>query len=106
MQGETEMNVRNGIDNVAQLFPAQTATASSISKAAGEVSGETLAGDKAQLSAAGTQVAQSAATSAITSDVRLDKVATIQAALQAGTYQVPAADVAKKVVDSLLAPDK
>jgi len=96
------MNVRNGIDSVAQLFPAQTATASNSSKAAGSSSGDALVSDKAQLSAAGTQVAQTSASS----DVRLDKVAGIQAALQAGTYQVPAADVAKKVVDALLAPEK
>jgi negative regulator of flagellin synthesis FlgM len=102
MQGETEMNVRNGIDNVAQLFPPQAATASSSSKTAGSTSADTLVSDKAQLSAAGTQVAQTSASS----DVRLDKVAGIQAALQAGTYHVPAADVAKKVVDSLLAPEK
>jgi negative regulator of flagellin synthesis FlgM len=54
------------------------------------------------LSVAGTQVAQTSATS----DVRLDKVASVQAALQAGTYQVAASDVAHKLVDSLLAPEK
>ena len=32
----------------------------------------------------------------------MDKVAGIQAALAAGTYNVPAADVATKVVDSML----
>jgi anti-sigma28 factor (negative regulator of flagellin synthesis) len=32
----------------------------------------------------------------------MDKVASIQAALAAGTYDVSAADVASKVVDSML----
>jgi negative regulator of flagellin synthesis FlgM len=36
------------------------------------------------------------------SDVRMNKVATIQAALAAGTYDVSASEVASKVVDSML----
>jgi negative regulator of flagellin synthesis FlgM len=35
-------------------------------------------------------------------EVRMDKVAGIQAALAAGTYNVPAGAVASKVVDSML----
>jgi negative regulator of flagellin synthesis FlgM len=35
-------------------------------------------------------------------EVRMDKVASIQAALAAGTYNVPAAAVASRVVDSML----
>jgi negative regulator of flagellin synthesis FlgM len=35
-------------------------------------------------------------------EVRMDKVAAIQAALAAGTYNVSALDVASKVVDSML----
>jgi anti-sigma28 factor (negative regulator of flagellin synthesis) len=34
--------------------------------------------------------------------VRADKVAGVQAAMAAGTYNVPAAAVASKVVDSML----
>jgi anti-sigma28 factor (negative regulator of flagellin synthesis) len=34
--------------------------------------------------------------------VRTDKVAAVQAALAAGTYDVPASAVASKVVDSML----
>ena len=34
--------------------------------------------------------------------VRTDKVAEIQAALQAGTYDVPASAVAAKMVDAML----
>ena len=100
------MNVRNGIDNVAQLFSAQPAAVSSASKISNNAPEEPLAGDQARLSSAGSQVAQSASASASNSDVRLEKVAGIQAALQAGTYHVPAADVARKVVDSILTPGK
>jgi negative regulator of flagellin synthesis FlgM len=100
------MNVGNKLDNVAQLFPVQTATPSTASKNAAGAAAQSLTGDKAELSVTGTQFAQSAAASAITSDVRLEKVASIQAALQAGTYGVPAADVAKKMMDSMLGPEK
>jgi negative regulator of flagellin synthesis FlgM len=36
------------------------------------------------------------------SDVRSDKVAALQQAIAAGTYNVPAADVAAKVMGSLM----
>ena len=96
------MNVRNGIENLAQIFPAQTPQSATSPQGANVSQNEVLAGDKAQLSSVGTQVAQSAAGS----DVRLNKVASIQSALQAGTYQVPASDVAQTVIASMLSPGK
>jgi flagellar biosynthesis anti-sigma factor FlgM len=96
------MNVRNGIENPIQIFLSQTAENTAAAKSGATGQGETLAADTAQLSVAATQVAQSAATS----DVRLDKVASIQSALQAGTYQVSAANVAQKIVASMLEPEK
>ncbi|HEX7728240.1 MAG TPA: flagellar biosynthesis anti-sigma factor FlgM [Terracidiphilus sp.] len=56
-----------------------------------------LGGDKATVSALGAEAA-----SAANSDVRSEKVASIKAALAAGTYNVPASAVAGKVVDSML----
>ena len=94
------MNISNGIENLAQIFPAQRAPVATAAKSADPPPSEVLADDKAQLSAVATQVAQSAAVS----DVRLDKVASIQSALQAGTYDVSAADVAKKIITSMLTP--
>ncbi len=38
------------------------------------------------------------------SDVRLDKVSALQQQIAAGTYHVPAKNVASKIVDSLLSP--
>jgi negative regulator of flagellin synthesis FlgM len=94
------MNISNGIENLAQIFPAQTSPAPAPAKGSSSSQIEGLAGDKANLSNVATQVAQSAAAP----DVRLDKVASIQNALQSGTYEVSAGDVAKKVISSMLAP--
>jgi flagellar biosynthesis anti-sigma factor FlgM len=58
--------------------------------------------DRATLSSAGSEVAQSAGEG----DVRTAKVAEIQAALQGGTYDVPASAVAAKIVDSMLGQGK
>lgn len=102
------MNIGNNIENLTQIFDPQTVTGAAPAKSAAQnmtqnepqKAGEKT--DQAQLSTAASQVAQSATDS----DVRLDKVASIQSALQAGTYSVPASAVAQKVVDSLLTTDK
>jgi negative regulator of flagellin synthesis FlgM len=57
-----------------------------------------LNSDRATLSSAGSEVSQAAGTDG----VRTGKVASIQAALAAGTYDVPASAVASRVVDSML----
>lgn len=57
-----------------------------------------LDGDQATLSRAGTEVSQSASMGG----VRAEKVAAIQQALAAGTYSVPASEVASKVIDTML----
>jgi negative regulator of flagellin synthesis FlgM len=57
-----------------------------------------LTSDRATLSSAGSEVSQTAADP----EVRMDKVAAVQAALAAGTYNVPASAVASKVVDAML----
>ena len=54
--------------------------------------------DKANVSRAGGLAAQSTADS----DVRLDKVSQLKAAIASGTYRVSASDVADKLLDSLL----
>jgi negative regulator of flagellin synthesis FlgM len=95
------MNIRNGIEDISQIFPTQPVTSASAIKGSGSPQGETVEADKAQLSELATQLAQSPAAP----DVRMDKVASIQSALQAGTYQVSATDVAQKVVTSMLAPE-
>lgn len=92
------MNVTNGIDNLSRVSGTQPAAAEVPARNAIATPEAGLSQDLAQLSSIGTQVAQSASAS----DVRLDKVAAIQSALQSGTYQVPASDVAQKIVDSMI----
>ena len=54
--------------------------------------------DQASLSTASTLLIQALRTP----DVRTEKVATLQASIAAGTYQVSSSDVADKLVESLL----
>lgn len=53
--------------------------------------------DQADLSSTGLAAAQSAS-----SDVRMEKVQSVRASINAGTYQVSAGDVADKMMQNLL----
>ena len=96
------MNVRNDIENLSQILSPQSTPAAGAVKGGNPPAPASSQPDTAQVSAVATQVAQSASAS----DVRLDKVASIQAALKAGTYQVPASAVAQSVIGALLTPEK
>jgi negative regulator of flagellin synthesis FlgM len=93
------MDIRNSLDGLKSLLgvsaPPPSATQS---KPAAAPTPSALTSDSATLSSAGSQVAQTASDS----DVRPDKVASIQAALASGTYNVPASAVASKMVDAML----
>lgn len=95
------MNVRNGIENLSQIFSTQPAASAPAAKTSNPAPSGNLGEDKAQLSVVATQASQSTASD----EVRLDKVASIQSALQSGTYQVSASDVAKKVITSMLSSE-
>jgi negative regulator of flagellin synthesis FlgM len=101
------MKISNGTENLTQIPPSQTSPSVKAQQSTANPAQTAHAGDKANLSATGTQVAHSAATATVSgvSDIRLDKVASIQAALQAGSYRVPASDVARKVVDAMLSQE-
>lgn len=96
------MNVSNSIENLSQVLSPQPAPVTATGKGGSAGAPASSQTDTAQVSAVATQVAQSASAS----DIRLDKVASIQAALQAGTYQVPASAVAQSVIGALLTPEK
>jgi negative regulator of flagellin synthesis FlgM len=97
------MEIRNNLDGLKSLFgvaPAtQTATQQPKNGAASSTS--SLMNDRATLSSAGSEVSQMAADP----EIRMDKVAAIQAALAAGTYKVPASDVASKVLEAMMGGD-
>ncbi len=96
------MDIRNSVEGLKTLLGVPSAGLEQAQPVKpGSATGKTsppLVGDHATLSTVGTEVAQTAAESG----VRTDKVAAVQAALAGGTYNVPSAAVAGKVVDSML----
>jgi flagellar biosynthesis anti-sigma factor FlgM len=93
------MDIRNSLEGLKTLLGVTQTPAASTPAKNGATSGTGSAGsDRATLSSAGSQVSQSSADS----DVRMDKVASIQSALKAGTYNVSASAVASSVVGSML----
>jgi negative regulator of flagellin synthesis FlgM len=93
------MDIRNSLDGLKSLIAVTPPVASATqSKPSTANSPSALSSDSATVSSAGSEVALTAADS----DVRLDKVANIQAALASGTYNVPATEVASKMVDTML----
>jgi negative regulator of flagellin synthesis FlgM len=93
------MDIRSSLEGLKSLLGTPAAApASSQAKSPGAAAGSGLDSDLATFSSAASEVAQTAGDAS----VRMDKVAGIQAALAAGSYDVPASAVASKVVDSML----
>lgn len=94
------MDIRNSLEGLKSLLGTAPAASASTqqSQSSAAAGSNALGSDSATLSSAGSEVSQTAAESG----VRMDKVAGIQEALAAGTYNVPASAVASKVVDSML----
>ena len=104
------MSYTNGIGSPQQLPGAAEAAASSSASrtAKSEAGSQPVSGqsgfdnaapvDQANVSSAASVVAQGLSGS----DVRTDKVAALQQSIAAGTYSVPASDVAGKVMSALL----
>jgi len=94
------MDIRSSLDGLKSLLgtagPAPAAAQPAKAGAAGGSSA--LGSDQVTFSSAGSEVSQTAADPS----VRMDKVAGIQAALAAGTYNVAPAAVASKLVDAML----
>jgi len=97
------MDIRNSLDGLKSLLGvASPAPASTQSKSGAAAAGSDLSSDRATLSSAGSEA--SMATSE--PSVRTDKVALVQAALAAGTYEISPSAVASKVVDAMLNGDR
>jgi negative regulator of flagellin synthesis FlgM len=92
------MNIQNNLQGLQRLFSSQeVAQPGSRVAASGESAGK-VGADQTTLSSA----ASVAAAAAPDSDVRMEKVNAIQQALAAGTYNVPASEVANKMIDQML----
>jgi len=95
------MDIRNSLDGLKSLLgvsPTDTTSFGAAKANSVSTTSSDAGSDRATLSSAASQVAS-------TSDdasVRMDKVTSIQSALAAGTYNVPASAVASRLVDSML----
>jgi negative regulator of flagellin synthesis FlgM len=92
------MDIRSSLEGLKSLLGTQEATTVAAQQTRSSTATSALGSDQATLSSVGSEVSQTVGDS----DVRMDKVATIQAALATGSYDVSASDVASKVVDSML----
>lgn len=99
------MDIRSSLEGLRSIFGAGQAalgagqpTPAAPQTKTGGASNSTAFNDRATLSSAASQVSQTASEP----DVRLDKVAGIQAQLAAGTYNVPVSAVASRLVESML----
>ncbi len=93
------MDIRNSLDGLRSLLRVNTAVPSTPqSKSSAAPAGSAFDTDRATLSNVASEVSQTISGEG----VRAEKVAAVQAALAAGTYDVPAAAVASKLVDLML----
>ena len=96
------MDIRNSLDGLKSLLGVtEPSVAQAQTKNAPAPAASALNSDRATVSSAGSEVASALADTS----VRTDKVASVQAALAAGTYNVPSSAVAAKVVDAMLGGD-
>jgi negative regulator of flagellin synthesis FlgM len=94
------MDIRSSLEGLKSILGASQTTPAATQTKSGAAAGQSaLSSDQATFSSAASAVSESAADSG----VRTEKVAGIQAALAAGSYNVSAFAVASKVVDSMLA---
>lgn len=93
------MDIRNSLDGLKSLLGVSTpAPAAPQIRSNSPAGASGLGSDQATFSSAGSEVSLTSAEPG----VRTDKVASVQTALAAGTYNVPASAVASKLVDSLM----
>jgi negative regulator of flagellin synthesis FlgM len=98
------MDIRSSLDGLKSLLGVDSAAPAAARPVRNTKADESsaLGSDRATLSSAGSEVSQASQEDGL----RREKVATIQAALVSGTYDVPAVAVATKVVDAMLSGHK
>ncbi len=94
------MDIRSGLDGLKSLLGVTPATGANPQPVRAGTSPSTgsVSTDRATLSHAASEMSQAAAGDG----VRMDKVAGIQAALAAGTYNVPTSAVASSLMEAML----
>jgi negative regulator of flagellin synthesis FlgM len=96
------MSYASGIGNLQQavnsIMPSEAKPAIRTSVSDGEINEKPVATDQTKLSSTAGLVAQALNSS----DTRSAKVASLQQAISAGSYNVPSSDVANKIIKSLL----
>ena len=93
------MDIRSSLDGLKSLLGVTPPEPSAPqTKNVNTAAGSALGSDRATLISAGSEVS----ISATDPGVNMEKVTAVQAALAAGTYNVPASAVASKVVDAML----
>lgn len=101
------MNISNLWNNIPDLLRPQQAGSGTVEGQGNRTAGADAAvpnggkTDRADLSSSGLAAAQSVHLQDA-SDVRMDKVSSVRNAIQAGTYQVSAYDVAGKILQNML----
>ena len=92
------MNMNNNLQGLQQLFSSPELTQPATKAGASQATEGKTGADQATLSSA----ASAASAVGPDSDVRMEKVAAIQQALVSGTYNVPASEVAGKMMDHMM----
>jgi flagellar biosynthesis anti-sigma factor FlgM len=94
------MDIRSSLDGLKSLLGTSQATPVNTqpTQSTNATSASALGSDSATLSSAASEMLLTAGDPT----VRADKVSSIQTALAAGAYNVPASAVASKMVDSML----
>jgi len=95
------MDIRSSLDGLRSLFEVNPAVSSAPQgkSNAGAAPSSAFESDRATLSSAASEMSQTDSGEG----VRMDKVAAVQSALAAGTYNVPVSAVASKLVDVMMA---
>jgi flagellar biosynthesis anti-sigma factor FlgM len=93
------MDIRTSLDGLKSLLGVTSQTQPATGAKSNTTTGSSaLSSDRATLSSAGSEVSLTAGEDG----VRPEKVSGVQAALAAGTYNVPASAVASKMVEAML----
>jgi flagellar biosynthesis anti-sigma factor FlgM len=99
IENSEQLSSGPSISSVATLAIPGSARTEAVTRAASSQSSaiDQIASDSARVSLAGIMLSQAS----LGSDVRFDKVAALRQTIEAGSYSIPSANIAGKLIDSL-----